>query len=659
MNFFEAQDQARGRTRLLIFYYLCAVVTITVLVYLAAVLLFGAGEAYAQSGAARARGAQPGPQFNWWSPQILLWTCLGVLGLIGGASLFKVSQLRGGGGVVARSLGGRLVDPHTAKGDERVLLNVVEEMAIASGSPVPEVYLLDNEQGVNAFAAGFSPDDAAIGVTRGALDAFSRDELQGVIAHEFAHVLNGDMRMNIRLMGVLFGILVLAVAGQGLMRVMFFSGGSRGRGRGGGPAIAIFIFGVALMIIGYIGVLFGRLIQAAVSRQREYLADASAVQFTRNPDGIANALRRIGGTAGSRVENPESQETAHLFFANALKKGFGGGLATHPPLPARIAAIKPDWDGEWLAGQARLAVSERGGQAAGAPPPPSGKPPRRFAAQPQDFITAVGTIGAAQLAYAGQMRHQIPDTLEQAIHEPLNARAVVFALLLDRKPELRERQLKTLEEDAGEALAHAIRAHASAVDALGAQARLPLLELCVPALQRLDAAHRKAFLRRVRRIALSDQEVTSFELLLMRLLDKRLKQRPGGRADSGGLISSKDKLREPLSHVLSYLTWIGAAEAAAARESFAQAIAPAQTIRSWARFLEAGELDIDKLEAGLDVLGHTPYRVRKEVLETCARLVVSDGQVDREEAETLRAIAIAINCPMPPLGLGEADPGGA
>src|SRR5690606_28971990 len=252
---------------------------------------------------------------------------------------------RQGGSVVAGLLGGLPVNPATDDPDERRLVNVVEEMAIASGVPVPAIYVLPGEESINAFAAGYGVHDAAVAVTRGALKHLTRDELQGVIAHEFSHILNGDMRLNIRLIGLLHGLLLLALIGRVLLR----SGGrSRGRRKEKGGSVQVALIGLGLVLLGYIGVFFGKLIKAAASRQREYLADAAAVQFTRNPEGIAGALKKIGALgAGSRIVHPRAEELSHLYFASGLRSSFAGLFATHPPLVERIRRIDPSFSGDF------------------------------------------------------------------------------------------------------------------------------------------------------------------------------------------------------------------------------------------------------------------------------------------------------------------------
>ena len=331
MDFFEHQEVARRTSRRLIVLFALAVLCVVV-----AVNVVGAGvyfTAFLPAGLPWGAAALPNGFF--------LTNTLVVLGLIAGGTALEMSALASGGEAVARMVGARPVDPSTRDLLDRRLLNVVEEMAIASGVAVPRVFVMDDENSINAFAAGHSINDAVIAVTRGTLTRLTRDELQGVIGHEFSHVLNGDMRLNMRLIGVLFGLTMVAMAGRFLLEVA-----GRGRGgsdRGGGIAV-VALAGVTLWVLGYIGVFFGRLIKAAVSRQREFLADASAVQFTRNPDGIGGALRKIGGLGaaeglGTRIDHPRAESLSHLFLGAARPAFVSGLFATHPPITERVRRI--------------------------------------------------------------------------------------------------------------------------------------------------------------------------------------------------------------------------------------------------------------------------------------------------------------------------------
>lgn len=309
MNFFESQDRVRKHTFQLVLLFGLAVVTLIIMVNLLVMVVFG----YINSEQMQGRGALF-QQMDW---QTFASVSAGVGAVVLVGSLYKIMALSAGGKVVAEALGGQLIPQNTDDLKQRKLLNVVEEMAIASGTPAPPVYILVGEPGINAFAAGFSPRDAVIGVTQGLIEHLSREQLQGVIAHEFSHIFNGDMRLNIRLMGVLNGILIIGIAGYYLLYSTSFS--RRGRSNDKGAA-GILALAIGLMVIGFAGTFFGGLIKAAVSRQREYLADASAVQFTRNPDGIAGALKRIGGLEfGSIVENPGAPEVSHAFLPRAFR----------------------------------------------------------------------------------------------------------------------------------------------------------------------------------------------------------------------------------------------------------------------------------------------------------------------------------------------------
>ena len=328
MDFFQQQDKAHRKTKWLVIYFAMAVVAMIAAIYVAVLLIFSGVQAHQE----RSDYGQEQPQFSVWNPQIFFGVSIATLAIIGIGSLYKTSSLAAGGSAVSEMMGGRLLSPNTTDPDERKLLNVVEEMAIASGVPVPQVYVMDAEDGINAFAAGHKPGDATVTVTRGCMKLLSRDELQGVIGHEFSHILNGDMRLNLRLMGIIFGILCLAIIGRVLLQTS--RGGGRGRGQNPLP-----LLGLVLLLIGYIGVFFGRLIQAAVSRQREFLADASSVQFTRNPGGITGALKKIGGLGetGSPCQScPCRGIVSHVFWQwcfRTVHRPARNPSAAHPPHP--------------------------------------------------------------------------------------------------------------------------------------------------------------------------------------------------------------------------------------------------------------------------------------------------------------------------------------
>src|SRR6516162_8767909 len=476
-DFFQRQDSARRRTFQLVVYFVLAILVLIALVYgLVLVLdLYGAGE-----------------PVSWWQPELLLFVAAGVGLVVGGASAFKVAQLASGGQAVALMLGGVEVPGTTTDARQQRLLHVVEEMAIAAGVPVPPVYILD-EPGINAFAAGYAPGDAVVAVSQGCLKYLTRDELQGVVAHEFSHVLNGDMRLNIRLIGLVFGIMALAVIG----RMLMLTGGRRSSSGRNDSRAGLMMLGLGVFALGVVGAFFGRLIMAAVSRQREYLADASAVQFTRNPDGIGGALKKIGGLAeGSRIDNPQAAEAGHMFFANAFAgEGLAGLLATHPPLVERIRRLDPQFDGQFpevrpvgvdrekLEGPRPGRVPPFAGRLPGLPQVPA--PILGFA---DEAVSRVGHVDPQVISYAQALHDGMPDVLRIAAQEPFSARALVYALLLDPRADLRDLQLTRLKAGAEpQDFAETLRLVAP-VQALPDTHRLPLLDMAMPALRRCRPA---------------------------------------------------------------------------------------------------------------------------------------------------------------------------
>ncbi len=336
MDFFEQQAKAHRKTKWLVIYFVMAVAAMIAAIYICLMLIFSA----AMQTQHHRHYEEPQQPFSIWNPEVLIGVSIVTLAVVGIGSAYKTSALSSGGSAVSEMMGGRLINTNTTDPDERKLLNVVEEMSIASGVPMPQVYVMDEENGINAFAAGHKPSDATVTVTRGCMKLLSRDELQGVIGHEFSHILNGDMRLNLRLIGIIFGILCLTVIGRILLQT------ARGGDRDKNP---LPIVGIVLLIIGFIGVFFGRLIQAAVSRQREFLADASSVQFTRNPGGITGALKKIGGLGamGSRLGHAHAEELSHMYFGNGISEAFIGLLETHPPLAERIRVFDPNFDGNF------------------------------------------------------------------------------------------------------------------------------------------------------------------------------------------------------------------------------------------------------------------------------------------------------------------------
>jgi len=634
-DFFENQDRAHKNTGRLVVLFALAVCGIVAMLYGLAVVVLG------YPGQDPYTGTMVG-SLAWWNPELLGQVTLAALVIVGGGSLYKVAQLRGGGRTVAEHLGGRLLHVETGDVLERRLLNVVEEMAIASGTATPPVYLLDEERGINAFAAGFSPDDAVIAVTRGCLEQLSRDELQGVVAHEFSHVLNGDMRLNIRLIGVVHGILLIGIIGYFLLRSAAFSGRSRRSGDRGNSGAALLVLGLGLVVVGFLGTLLGNLIKASVSRQREFLADASAVQFTRDPNGIAGALKKIGGLAeGSRVEHPNAPEASHMFFSRGIVSGISSLFSTHPPLIERIRRLDPAFEG----GLAEGGATARG-DAVGAI---SGLVEADAVGA---AIDQIGVTSPAHLRYAADLIAGLPAPVVRAAHEPYGSRALLYALLVNRDPRSQRTQLEHLAKHADPAVEDETRRLLPVVVGLEEAVRLPLVDMLIPALRQLSPPQYDVFTANVTALIAADRKIDLFEWTLQRILLQHLA--PGFEKVKAPRVryASVDRVAGQCQVVLSALARAGGRSEPQAVEAFACG-ADALGVSGLA-LLTRERCGLAPLDEALFALSALAPLEKKRLLRACAVAVSADRRVTVSEGELLRAIADSLGCPMPPLLPGQS-----
>jgi len=640
MDFFEAQERARHRTGWLIALFSLAVAGTVLAVYAAVWLTLVYFLNHRFEGI---------PAF--WNFDLFWRIAVSTIALIAGVSIHKTRAVSASADSVALGLGGRLLDPNTRDPYERRLLNVVEEMAIASGVPVPAVHLLPAEPGINAFAVGLDASRSAVAVTDGCLRLLSRDELQGVIAHEFSHLLNGDARINLRLLGLVHGILVIGLLGSMLLRSLGRSSSSSSR-RKPGPAglSAVLFIGVALYLIGSIGVFFTRLIKAAVNRQRELLADASGVQFTRNPAGLAGALKKIGGLdQGSRLLAPRAEEASHFYFSEGVRP-FAALMSTHPPLAERIRLLDPQFAGELGGGQLEPVALEQEVPGVAAVAAPGGA--RAIPLRPNAVRASVGALGDQHIAYAQSLVARIPQRLRDAIREPWVARAVVLALLLDSKPETRTAQLNALVAHDDPHLADNVARAWSALHAAPAEARLPILDLALPALRRLSPAQYGELRTAVDRLIRADSRIGLFEYTVQRVLLRHLAAHfEPGRVDPA--TGPRVEVADALSVLLSMLAHAGAADPAKAARAFRVAAAELSPGRFHVSLLPREICDLRALDRALSRLRDTAPRLRGEILGACVAAVATDGEVTIAEGELLRAISDSLGCPMPPLLPGQ------
>jgi Zn-dependent protease with chaperone function len=638
VNFFARQEQSRRTSRALVVAFLLAFI----LVALATTTVVAAGLRLYTENNSLFLGTESWEQWLDGHLGLVVGVAIGTFGLMVLASLYRATTLARGGGHVARSLGGTRISGDGNDPLERRLVNVVEEMALASGVPVPEIYVLEQEPGINAFAAGLTTSDAAIAVTRGALEHLERAELQGVIAHEFSHVLNGDMRLNQQLIGLSFGILVLSLVGRWLLRSVRYARPRRGRNSGG--VAAALALGAALTVIGGIGVLLSRLIKAGVSRQREHLADASAVQFTREPEGLAGALKKIGGYS-ARIVSVDTEEVAHMLFERGTRP-LASWFATHPPLLERIRALEPNFDPRDLPKPtgalpaARVtetsAAEAAAGLVAGAAAPASASPLER-----------AGDIAAP----AGRaLREALPDELHQATRSRESSLLLVVALAFSSDEPTRRQQLALVERQLGPVRAELSRRLFGELARTPAELRFPVLELALPTLRQRPREELAYLCDLLARVQALEKTPRLFDFVLVRVLKTYLRDVPGAEPEPGGRRGALDA-RSAVRALLATVAAFGSEQARAARAAYEAGVASV----GWK--LEPGEptfeppaalRNLERLDAALAALVPLRPRDKERVLRGVLAVIKADAATAVEERELFRVIAITLDTPLPP-----------
>ncbi|WP_211468352.1 M48 family metallopeptidase [Collimonas silvisoli] len=646
MTFFEQQHQARQETRKLVFLFVLAVLAIVVAVNLAMALLW-----------TFKFGSHHGVLRQYPRGFFATNTFITLL-LIGGGTLIQTFNLRDGGDAVALMAGGRIVSPASGDLQERRLLNVVEEMALASGIACPKVYLLEQEDAINAFAAGYNQNEAVVAVTRGTLNRLTRDELQGVIGHEFSHILNGDMRLNIHLIGVLFGIQMIAGFGQQLMGVgRYWSS----RDDKGPPwQLVLLMAGLLLFVVGYIGIFFGRLIKSAVSRQREFLADASAVQFTRNPEGIGGALRKIGGLTdgkkiGSQINHPNAEQLSHLFLGSARPNLLSGWFATHPPLAERLKRIygrsmstleAPELTTPHAASVERMADLPFTTSATAAT---SGLADAAAVSTPTP-IAGGSLTPSLEFGNSSGKTSSLSPQLDGAVRDPVAACAVVYALLLGEGAE-RDSQLALLNQEAPQQAALTTYL-AESIAQLPLSARLPLVDLAAPALRQLAQPERDKMLALADQLIAADNRITLAEFVLQTILTRRLAPRAGRlvpirfnrlaelSGDVAVLLSLVAHVAAPASH----------ADAVGARlAAFLRGTQACSELKLAAQdYCDGASLGFARVKLALDHVNQLAPLAKPQLVKALLAVADDGAELQIASADILRAICAGIEAPIPP-----------
>ena len=625
-NFFTHQEKAKTRTSVLVLYFFLSIAAIVGLIYLGVAGLVHQGE-------------------RWWNDVLFLWVFAAVLGVMLIGVAVKFWELSKGGPAIAQMLRGRLVQRATLKPEEQRLINVVDEMAIASGVPVPEVYILDHEASINAFAAGYTMNDAVIGVTAGCVNTLTREELQGVIAHEFSHILNGDMSMNLRLCGWINGLVGIAVVGRCLIEV-----GAEGAGCAdeGGCLLVIPLFLLSLLLIGlgYLGVLFGRLIQAAISRQREFLADASAVQFTRNPEGLAGALKKIAA-GDSWLKSAHAEEASHFMFGDGIKGRWFDSFSTHPPIPERLKQLNAVDIEELPAPPAPSSPapdSPVSGLAAASPSIPTSPAP----VQAEAVLPQLGALDDAHVSYAHGLLGNIPGDLHAAAAELLPAKALVYAIALAPDEATRKKQFALLGEgESAAALFEVHKLHPRTVE-LDNHLRLPLVELAIPTLHQLSPEQFEQFHQMLNRLAGADNQTDLFEFALEKMVIHQLEPHFLTTAKPTVRYNTLDPVDKECRLLLSALAHLSQRGEEQMKQAFNAGANKLQmgTILSPLPLAECG---LDTIETALTRLAETGIPARQKLVKACLAAITADGVIETGEAELFRAICASIDVPCPPL----------
>ncbi|WP_226702243.1 M48 family metalloprotease [Microbulbifer elongatus] len=653
MNFFEYQDKARRNSTLLV-----ALFAVAVLGLIAITTLFIALLTHYSRGQGSASLVQMIGGLGWDTVATIAVTITAIIAI---ASFFRLRQLAAGGRAVAESLGGKKINLAPEGLAEQRALNVVEEMALASGTPVPDVYIIE-DSAINAFAAGYKPSDAVVGLTRGCIEQLSREQLQGVVAHEFSHIFNGDMRLNIRIVGLLHGILIIGLLGSWLLRGSHF-GGRDNRGRA-----AVFGIGAGLLVIGYTGTFFGNLIKSAVSRQREYLADASAVQFTRSNQGIAGALKKIGNHApGSNLQAANASEFSHMYFASSLKHSLLGFFATHPPLTARITRLDPGWKGFGAqvtspsqAGSAIGSAATSGNDihisslheaetyAAGSASD-AGTPYQARLDQVLETVNNnIAAPSADQLELGRSLLSRVPADLKSAAHDPFAARALVYGLLIapqQREDEQQQIQRDILTRSAHPAVLREFNKLEPSLARLPLECRLPLLDLSIPALKALAPQQYQIFKRNVIKLLRADGKVEIWEWALYRVLVHGLEPKPDvqRKVTSGTSKAIADAQR----FLLATMAHAGNSDYLAAKRAFEAGLK--QLGASPTPLPTRSDITLQRLDKALVIAADTAPLKKPAFLKALVVTLAHDGVVEGSEIELLRAIADCLDCPMPPV----------
>lgn len=610
MDFFDQQEQARKATRRLAGFFLLSLLVLAILMNLGFYL---AGYFYLHDYPHQSWTLQ-----NYIRSPVCFWVTLAAIVMFASGSIRRFHQLRRNDTAVAELVNATEIDMNTAASDEKQLINVVEEMAVASGMPPPRLFVMRNENAINAFVAGRIPHHIMV-VTQGSLDHLTRDELQGIIGHEFSHLANGDAILNVRMMAWLAGLLSVGRMGRALIDASTTSslaqGGwfSRTDQRRNSVIAPLFLAGLVLYVAGFAGLFLGRLIKAAISRQREALADACSRQFTRSPSGLAGALIKIKHH-GSLLQHRFAEDISHMCFGNGIRTPFARLLATHPDIDTRLRNIDPTWLARARVRGRKLKQSSNNH--------PGNKP-----------VTAVSNPG-----YAHTLIDMMPASILQQVHQPDGAMLVIYAILMNVS---QQKFMPAISEQQRGRLPSLVEQ----ITALGSRTRLPLIDLAAPALLKLDDTQKKQLLQNIDWLIKADGQITLSEYLLREVVRQRLLPLPA----TSMTVSRLERLAPQAQLLLSALIHTSAQDAEEQQRLFKQFVAP--LLPPGRQLLPLQRCALKPLVAALGELNRLTPLVKRLLLDCCADIILADQKIQVEEAELLRLVCILLDSPIPPLSL--------
>ena len=639
MNFFEQQDKARSKTSRLVIMFLTGIVVLGIIAFVAVFMgyILFLGDSYNDEEEA-------------FSIALTFAIVFVIILLL--ATWFKISQLRRGGGPqVAKELGGILLEEgnldkieHVSQHKIKVLMNINKEMALASGVPVPNLYLIEDE-GVNAFAAGYTPLNSVIGVTSGAVNALNREELQGVIAHEYSHILNGDVKINLRFAGILFGLTVIYFIGEFLLRII--GSGSRRRSskkEGGGIGGVLVIIAVACFVVGLIGRLFANIIGSLVSKQREFLADASAVQFTRNPNGIANALNKIRSGFGSEVTSASSSKFSHMFFGIPAKSsGFSALFGTHPPLTDRIKRIDPTFDFSKAYSDQKTNV----------------EPAKKVKRDNKGFIenvtgaiiaTQAGNVQAVNIKKAGEILKKIPDKLLNYASQKTEAVPLLYALIMAGSKEttlIGSIQKRIISEKYGKDMPFkGLEEKTQLIKKLDLVFRLPLLNLIIPNIKQLTEKEKGLVNFCVKGLALADGKISTFEIAAIQILKSALNDK-----DDNFGSNNEDSECRSISRVICFIASKGNMNEVNTKKAIEKGLIECKNSpifsKHSSKFVRIDHVKPEDVLKSLETLSNSTFKKKEVCLNAFSQTINFDKKITIEEKEIQYAIFEALGCPHP------------